>query len=200
MAILNQIQDRSQLNRVLQTRLNITGEAPAPGVAPELFPSFVYESDRPEWRYFKNEQYFSEMFSGSAVAAERGVVYITVPSGFVAVFEQVTISTQNVDVGFALQPTLTLPIAVGNLLSRDNRFGSNGVLFAQAASATVANAPFIASRFERMLSATEPTVRYPIILGRTASGLMFRGTSDNTAFNVILRGYTRQLMANEIVG
>lgn len=69
MAIFNEMQDKGQLTQILQRRLNITGAAPTPSVAPELFPVLVYENDRPEWGFLKGEFPYSGSLNVAAPAA-----------------------------------------------------------------------------------------------------------------------------------
>lgn len=47
----NELQGGEPANQILQRRFGITGQAPAPVMASELFPTVCLESDRPEWHW-----------------------------------------------------------------------------------------------------------------------------------------------------
>lgn len=81
MSIFNEMQDKGQLSQILQRRLNITGAAPSPAVAPELFPTLTYENDRPEWGYLKGEHRFGRLTSVAAAAGLYSAMTLSIQSG-----------------------------------------------------------------------------------------------------------------------
>lgn len=199
MAIYNAIQERG-LNRLLQQRLTMLDSAPAPALVPEIGAQLVLETDRPEWRRWKDEIYISTRTLVNAVALEYGSMWIPAPTGRVIVIEQLdNAETVDVNVGWrATIPAFTLP-AINNPYARDNSFGSAPMGITIQSGTSVAIPPFDnvgSAILDRVMS--RDRANYPIVLWPGGPGLLIRCDTVNTAFRVLLRGYTRTLLPNEL--
>ena len=79
--MFNQFEDKGQLAQVIMRRLNMTGASPAPAIAPELFPVFTYENDRPEWGYLKGEYRFGRTETVAAPPAGEHAAFVVQNGG-----------------------------------------------------------------------------------------------------------------------
>lgn len=140
--MFNQFEDRGQLANVLQRRLNMTGAAPAPSVAPELFPCLVYENDRIEWGYLKNEiPYSRHRVTNTPAAGQHAAVVLENPaiSGVIVVVKRV-LSSLNARVSNVSTPNGTLVFGDAGF-SRDSRTSVRSRAFVSEYAVLTANMP-----------------------------------------------------------
>lgn len=200
MAIYNQIQERG-LNAVIQRRLNMTGDAPAPALVPELGAQLVLENDRPEYRRWKEERFFSMFIDIAAVAGEFGSAWVLPVANAVMVITQIRVEGDTVNFGWrTTQPVWSGPTGIGNGYIRDNAFGSQpftGWLDGTSV-ALIAFDNAGAARFDRLTSGQ--TIEYPIILwpDQGKPRLLIRGVTASTQLRANVRGYVRMLTPNEL--
>ncbi len=76
----NELQGGAGVNLVLSKRFKI-GDAPAPFMASELFPTFVVENDRPEFHFLGGSRLWGISGTDAATAAETSNVGVENPSG-----------------------------------------------------------------------------------------------------------------------
>lgn len=194
---MNGIQDRGALTNLLMRRLNMTGDAPAAALIPEVGPQLVLENDRPEWRYLKGENYFSSEASVAAVVAEFSVFYLPVVAGSdqIVVIEQIDTTVQAVVGITQTAPVFTLT-ALSNSHSRDSRAPTFAVAAFQSGT-TVAN-PTITRRLalSMLTSTVNARLQQPIIIS-PGWGLIVRA-STNTAASCSIYGYTRRAQPGEL--
>lgn len=202
MAIYNQIQERG-LNRVLQQRLTMLGDAPAPALVPELGANLVLEIDRPEWGRWKGEYPFSVATAVTAAAAEYSSVWMRPVAGLLIVVQQIAAFTTNaLSFGWRTgQPSYTLA-AVTDAYSNDN--SSPGVAGFGTVSGTSVAFPGYdnvgAALFGRLNASISPLARVerPLILWPGGPGLLIRDSTANQAVSVVISGYFRRLLPNEL--
>lgn len=199
MAVYNAIQEKS-LNRVLQQRLTMVGEAPAPALVPELQASLVLESDRPEWRRWKPEWGFSAYVRVAAVAAEFSGMWIQAAAGRVLVLTEIALHTAFA-VNFGLrttQPTYTAA-AIANAYALDNSFGSIPLnVITNGTSAVLPQFDNANAAVLGRLSTQRPIFNQPIVLWPGTPGIMIRDAAANQTLEITVAGYTRPLLPNEL--
>lgn len=129
MAAFNEMQDKGQVSQWLQRRFNLTGAAPSPALAPELFPVAVYENDRPENGYLKGEiPYSGARSSIAAVGTHCGVgIWNPANSGILCVVHTVRwVPLQ--DAVLVLSIASTNPFSTASsAASRDSRYATAAV-------------------------------------------------------------------------
>lgn len=197
--ILNELGEQG-LNNTLQARLNMIGTAPAPSLTPELQSSFVLESDRPEWGYYKNEtpwrHFVNEAAGGAGIWTSA---YIQAPRNQIVVIteiEEVDTASQ-FEMGWGSLPAFTLTAFYGPI-PQDNRF-SNFAGFNILAGPTPAQPPISSGVFFRFSDGTNPVFQGPLILANLNRGLVIRSLAANRPLQMNFKGYTRPLLPNELV-
>lgn len=79
--LINQAIGTGDLSEVLVKRLRTPGGAPAPNVAPEVFPTMALEVDRPEWGWLKGEMRFAAWGGPAGVVGQLSRVRLINPAG-----------------------------------------------------------------------------------------------------------------------
>lgn len=90
----NELQGGAGVNLVLSKRFKI-GEAPAPFMASEIFPTFVVENDRPEFHFLGGSRLWGISGTDLAVAAQFSAVGVQNPlnSGLISVVKEVWVTS-----------------------------------------------------------------------------------------------------------
>lgn len=89
MSIFNEVQEQG-LNQLLVRRLQLAGQSsPAPALAPEIFPTFEVEGEKPEHAYLKGDRLLGAQATAAAVAAQtsRFTLWNPPSSGIICVLE-----------------------------------------------------------------------------------------------------------------
>lgn len=90
MSVLNQINDGGWFTQLLMRRLNMTGDAPAPALMPEVGPVLTLENDRPEWGALRGESRWGRRQNCPASLGNFSLLSIFNPpgSGLICTIEQ----------------------------------------------------------------------------------------------------------------
>jgi len=206
-AIFNEMQDKGQLSEVLQRRLNMSGAAPAPAVAPELFPVLVYENDRPEWGFLKGENPFALASSSSAAVGTHSGNGIWNPAGGNIIVVVKSITWYPADpCGLVLSVSSTQPFSstvAGS--STDSRYAtaaslrrSNCLVGQRNDYSDPDSLPCILSLNGSATVGSPFVYRTPIIL-KPGAQLVLIGSNANTALNRVTFEWTeRAAMPGEL--
>jgi len=196
--VFNQFEDKGQLAQVIQRRLNMTGSAPAPSVAPELFPVLNYENDRPEWGFCKNERLCSCIVELGANVGEFRSFQLYLPTTATSIAVVTSIISHDTNVKFVGRSFIAGGIAPWTAVptgARDFRYAPVGsVVLAERAS--TAAQPTFSVRLGR-LQAVGETLREPIILGPGGT-LMITGATANQTLFASVHWYERAAMPGEL--
>ena len=201
MTLFNQFEDKGQLAQVLQRRFNMTGSAPAPAIAPELFPGLTYENDRPEWGFYKNEIYAGVRVSLSAVAGQYSAMQLYLPSTANAICVITEIMHMGGTFGCNVQRAQGISAGVAPWTAvatqaADFRYGASRTQTIceryQAAGAPLGN-----GTIERIAGSGQQ-LHQPIIIS-PGTAMLLATDIVNSPIDVCIRWYERTAMPGELV-